>query len=508
MNTIPRLRTHPLLLALSLGAALTLAPGAVRAQEIGENDFRISFQGGTGDLAFDARDPGIAHDPALDRYLVVWSGDGGPGHANNEMEIWGQMLAGDGSALGSEIEISAMGPPNDDDFDAMAPAVAFNPLDGEYLVVWYGDTLAGGLGDNELEIWGQLLDDGGVPIGSALRITEMGEQGDDARDPAVAFNPVDGEYLVVWSSFGDFGPPTSGEPEIFGQRLSAAGARVGPNEFRISDMGPDGFAGWLATTPDVVHDAVNNRYLVVWRGIDEIAGQNTGFEVFGQLLAADGSELGSNDLPVSDMGPLDDPDHFVWPHPKAAWNPLDQEYLVVWAGDDDIPPLVVGEYEVFGQRIDADGAQVGANDFRISDAGIDGSTDWLVYEVAVGFDALAGVYLVAWMGEDDLGGMAAHELEIFVQALGRGGQEIGPNDLRISDAGGTGSSAFDVESPAVAWRSGDAGFLVIWEGEDDVGGLIEEEFEIFGQRFLGGAPILFADGFESGDTSAWSSTVP
>ncbi len=57
-------------------------------------------------------------------------------------------------------------------------------------------------------------------------------------------------------------------------------------------------------------------------------------------------------------------------NPAVAYNAMNNEYLVVWSGDDDTAPLVDEEFEIFGQRIDAaTGAAIGTNDFRISDMG-------------------------------------------------------------------------------------------------------------------------------------------
>ena len=86
-----------------------------------------------------------------------------------------------------------------------------------------------------------------------------------------------------------------------------------------------------------------------------------------------GAEVGVNDLRISDMGP-DGNVNFGTFTPAVAYNSLDDEYLVVWRGDDNTAPLVANEFEVFGQRIDAaTGAEVGVNDFRISDMGPDGN---------------------------------------------------------------------------------------------------------------------------------------
>ncbi len=46
----------------------------------------------------------------------------------------------------------------------------------------------------------------------------------------------------------------------------------------------------------------------------------------------------------------------------------------------------------------------------------------------------------------------------------------------------------------------DGSFVVVWRSPQD-----GSNMGIVGQRFL---PPIFGDGFESGDTSAWSSTAP
>ena len=84
--------------------------------------------------------------------------------------------------------------------------------------------------------------------------------------------------------------------------------------------------------------------------------------------------------------------------------------------------------------------------------------------------------------------------------------EIGANDLRISEMGGTGDPEYDARWPAAAYAGASNQQLVIWWADDNTGGLVDEENEIFSQSLRPSA--IFADGFESGDTTAWSLTVP
>ena len=62
--------------------------------------------------------------------------------------------------------------------------------------------------------------------------------------------------------------------------------------------------------------------------------------------------------------------------------------------------------------------------------------------------------------------------------------EIGPNDFRISDMGPDGDTAFGDNHPAVADNPNADEYLVIWEGDDDTGTLVDDEVEIFGQRIF------------------------
>ena len=121
---------------------------------------------------------------------------------------------------------------------------------------------------------------------------------------------------------------------------------VGTNDFRISDMGPNGNTAYDAEDPAVAYNSTNNEYLVVWQGDDTTNGE---FEIFGQRInAATGAEVGTNDFRLSDIGPDGDAAYDA-EEPAVASNSRNED-LVVWSGDNDTDPLVDDEYEIFGQR--------------------------------------------------------------------------------------------------------------------------------------------------------------
>jgi hypothetical protein len=395
----------------------------------------------------------------------------------------------------NDFRLSFMGPDGDPNHAALQPAVAYSGAANEYLVVWHGDDVTA----NEYEILGQRVNAAtGAPIGGKIRISDMGPDGDTrfgAFYPAVAYNSANNEYLVVWHGNDNTAPLVNGEYEIFGQRLNAAtGAQVGANDFRISDMGPDGSTSYGGLGAAVAYNGVNNEYLVVWHG-DDTTGPlvEDELEIFGQRLnAATGAQVGANDFRISDMGPNGNPAFDAF-DPAVAYNAVNNEYLVIWQGDDTTD----NEKEIFGQRLSAaTGAEVGANDFRISDMGPDRDTTYAASNAAVAYNGAANEYLVVWQGNDFLSSLVPDEYEIYGQRLNAAtGMEVGANDndFRISDMGHDGDESFGGFNPAVAYNGAANEYLVAWEGHDDTAPLVGNEYEIFGQRLRGDLATPFAD---------------
>src|SRR3989338_4087983 len=95
----------------------------------------------------------------------------------------------------------------------------------------------------------------------------------------------------------------------------------------------------------------------------------------------------AGDFSVSAMGPNGFASYEAR-NPAAVYNGTNGEYLVVWWGDDNSGSLINDEVEIFGQRIDAaTGDEAGTNDFRISDMGSDGSTQYGALYPKVAYDS-------------------------------------------------------------------------------------------------------------------------
>jgi hypothetical protein len=117
-------------------------------------------------------------------------------------------------------------------------------------------------------------------------------------------------------------------------------------------------------------------------------------------------------------------------------------------------------------------------------------------------------YLVVWSAPETVAGFLNYGYEIYAQRLAGSGAEVGANDFRISDVGGLNETTGAAESPRVAFDPVNRQFLVTFRADDNVGGQVDGELEIFGQRYTLALAPLVVSGFEPGNFSEWSAHFP
>jgi hypothetical protein len=202
-------------------AFLTIFVGVALADVSPGTDFRVSNAGVDGDTSPGAFNPDVAYNSTDNQYLIVWYGDG---DSTFDYEIYGQRVDANGNEVGGDFQISSVDTPGNLNRIALDPAVAYNSTTNQFLVIWYGDGLAT---DNEYEVWGQVVSATGTEVGSDFRISNMGPDNSTSRtalrDPEVTYNAQQNEYLAVWAGNN---MTAFDEYEIWGQRISAAGAEV------------------------------------------------------------------------------------------------------------------------------------------------------------------------------------------------------------------------------------------------------------------------------------------
>lgn len=454
--------------------------------EIGTKDFRISNTGPDGDINFSATTAAVAHcvtnDPATypgGIYLAVWRGIN-----SGKAEIFGQRINGEtGLPIGSEFRISFSGTPDSDiAFGAANPEVTASGT--EFFVVWQADDNTGSLVDNELEIYGQRINaTAGTLQGSKIRISTTGTDGNaalDANVPSVTYNSTTDRYMVVWYS----DHIVDEQFEVFSQGVASSGTLTGSN-VRVSAMGSDPNSLYDAFNPDVSWNSTNNQYMVAWHG-DNVGIGDAQIEIFVRRI--DGSSLNHGNTigattVISDMGPAGNTAYSAV-DAAISYNSTNNNYLVVWRGDDDTAPLVNDEFEVFGQFVSNFGVVANVDGFfRISNMGTSGSTNFGAFAPAIDYDPNMQRFMVSWHGDDNAGGLIDNELEIFNQKVTTSGV-LDAAVIRMSDSGGSGNTTFNASNAAIIYNPSFREFLTCWQGDDNaVGGMVDNELEIWGQRY-------------------------
>ena len=438
---------------------------------------------------YDAEESAVAFNLQDNEYLIVFEGTdsitGTGASIQTAVEIYAQRInASTNATIGSLIKVSAMGPSGDTKYDARKPDIAYNPQTNEYMVVWYGDTNSvsgANTVEGEFEIWGRRINaSNGQFIGAQFKISDMGPTANrsyDAIDPAIAYNEINNNFMVVWRGEDGSLSNAIGEFEIYGQQLNANGNQIGVNDFKISSMGADGQPIYDAYSPAIAYNKTNNEFMVVWYGDNNTNGHVSGeFEIYGQRLnASSGSEVGVNDFQISETGVPG----FITrsaQFPSVAWNSIDNQYLVVWSADPATGIYVGNEFEIFGQALAANGSEIGGDDFAISHIGPTGNNNYDAFRPSVQYLNQSQEYLVAYRADTDVDG----EFEIFMQRLDAKTQvRLGQTSQRLSHAGPDGLLTFDARRVDLGYNSNNGEALVIWEQEDDNSSQVLGELEIY-----------------------------
>jgi len=208
--------------------------------------------------------------------------------------------------------------------------------------------------------------------------------------------------------------------------------------------------------PKAVYDSTSGRFLVVWgdnRGVN-------GYDIYGQLVRADGTPYGSN-FPISES--TNDQRN-----PSVAYDSASRQFLVAWSDDRS-----GSSSDMYGQLLRANGTPIGSN-FIISDATGDQGNP-----VAV-FDGVNRRFLVAW--EDSRSGPR----DIYARYVGADGSPSG-GDFVVS------SAPYDQVSPVASFNSRSANFLVAYETSR-----LEGDVQISTVSLVLVGPACVAPGGESG----------
>jgi len=215
-----------------------------------------------------------------DEYLVVWED-----MRNGNLDIYGQLLNGDGSLKGNNFVIcNAEG-------SQSLPHLDFNPFNNHYLVVFNDER------DEYSEIFGCLLSSTGekIPVihsepDGSFQIS-FNSSGVTTNWPSVSFNHIEKRYLVVWSQRMS----VDMYPDIYGQLLQEDGNLLSRTGLAKTTAGVDNFP--IAEIPDFwedVTDVTYNFLINEWLVVYAFMNPNYDTYIMGQRVSAAGQLVKKN----------------------------------------------------------------------------------------------------------------------------------------------------------------------------------------------------------------------
>ena len=387
-------------------------------------------------------------------FVVVWSRDS---------NVLAQRFDSLGLPVGGELQVndlSTLAPLQEPDV-AMAPS-------GDFVVAWSASPL-GAMGVQTYyhdQFSRRFTADGTASAETLISEDVLGNTQGAQRETAILPSP-DGDFAVVWE---DRSYVVYSE-HLYGRRLAPSGSPDG-NRFTVA---PASVAGYEHLHPAMA--AGGDEFLLVWA-------RNRLFSDPDQWTIS--ARLGTFNSPTLDPIDFEAPQHVSqlddWTHGEPAVTALSDGFLVLW--DRQETSEIGSTYQLVARKVGTDGVPVGTEQIvRTSSSAPSGAprlaSDSQDHVLAVWSDA-----------ERDLSGDA-----VIVRYLDPSGAPLAA-ELQVNQY--TRSDQTDPDVAAV----GDGDFLITWSSPQ-----VENRSQIYMRRYHFTAPI-FADGFEGGDTTAWSSAVP
>ena len=394
--------------------------------------------------------------------IVTWTSVGSPGTDSSLESVQAQIVDATGSLVGGQIQVNTL-------TAGEQQHVAVDVGGGTIVVAFTSATSAG----SDSSLWSvqvrRFMADG-TPLDVEAQVNTFTSGIQEQPVVAVA---GDGSFVVVWQSEGSSGTDTFGT-SIQAQRYDSAGDPVG-GEIQVNTVVADD-----QFSPDVAFDS-GGGFAVTWFST---SGDGSGRAVKGQRFDSAGAFVGTEFLVNT----------YTTGHQYGSRvaRDVDDELVIVWSSEGSNGPD--DSYSIQGQRFDNTSGSLGA------EAELNTFTAGNQIRPAVVQDPSRGGFFIAWASGDfvnpgpdgDDQSIAARR---FDENLSQRTAEFLVNTF----------SAGPQSAPDVAVAS-DGALLVVWQSEGSAG-TDGSGTSIQMQRFVP-VPGIFDDGFETGDTSGWSSVVP
>jgi hypothetical protein len=293
-----------LVLGVGLAVILLAIPGGSRAQPAGSGAHPAEAQSPIIDPPIDIwsdgldnLDPAVAYNSRHDEYLVVWYTQQG----TYTHDIWAQRVRSDGGLEAGFVVASSSGEIR------QSPVVAYSPDQDQYLIAYTNFYTGGG---SDYDVYATRVSWHGGWKSGEFTITDAN---DGQSLPAVAYNSLDDEYLVVYVNQW-----AGGLIDVYAKRVRASdGQLIGQNTVA---SGVGGARMWPGVAYSAAAYGGNGGYLVAYTHYDTATHE---MEIRSKPARADLAGLWpSPETTICPTGNRQD-------RPVVAAGP--DEYLVVWS---------------------------------------------------------------------------------------------------------------------------------------------------------------------------------
>jgi hypothetical protein len=357
--------------------------------------------------------PAVAYNTLHDEYLVVWHN-----YRPVTTDIYARRVGSNG-AVKSWFCVATV-----DGETYNYPAVAYSPAQDQYLIVYVHESSG-----TDYDIKAKRLSwNGGLMSEEFVIIDDADKQ----WLPAVAYNSVDDEYLVVYNNWW-----AGGLRDIAAQRVRASDGALLSWRNIATGAGGDGKSRLF---PDVAYNASRNEYLIAY----SYEHSASAYDIYATVASANLGTL-SSELHIVDDADFQD---------RVALAAGPDEYLAVW---EDGPSYVVSPvYRTIGAR-----RLTGAGTLEPPMVIVD-ETDEVHERPDVGYRGIWG-YLTTWLFE-----FAYGDENVLGRCVRSGQNEPAGGRFAIDDRGGDQDEAALTCAP-----SGDC--LVVYQDDWNTGAEIDPE---------------------------------
>ncbi len=452
MTSLRGSKQHPVLVLAVLGHFLTL-PLLAQTPRLGDEQ------------QVNAYTTGFQFAPAVDGnghggFVAVWTSESSPTDGSG-YSVMGRRMA-PGNVLGDEFQVNGV-----TTGDQQWPAVAVH-RDDTFVVVWASP----GDGDDNGVVGRRFGSDGGA-LGAEFQVNAYSTAGQSY--PAID-GRSDGDFVVVWSSFGSPGDDSDAysiQVRPFGSDGTALGDAFQVNTYTAGDQ----------VNPKVRWTS-DDAFVVVWTSNGSAADDSSLTSVQGRLFASDGTAL---------TGEIQLNSYTTGRQQYADVMRDGSNLLVAWssggsAGNDTDQSSIQGR--LFDGSVGGGLAALG-DQFQIN-------TYTPGFQISTSVTAkAAGGFVVAW---ESLGSPGDDTSDRSVQ-----GQELDASGAPVGDQFQINTFTNNYQLlPRVAADRTDGDYVVVWNSSGSGGNDLDStsvQTQRFGER-------LFANGFEGGDLTGWDNSTP